>query len=255
MTTPVDNDKPLVLYRLYGGSAQETGQYWTAEPRDGNLGYQLDYAMVPQWGCTLSRTTQLLVPQGIMLYEGYAAPQKVHVGSSDFGGGGWQVFIPNTVVEPLVNAMKAMMSPGEERAKVGDYLEKALREQRNILTKYEQEVKRRSEKALNDFCTMQNAQNLLKAGNALRNIPERTRAALQSESFSASQSTGGAPPEVPTENYLLHRQDIRLPNGKTVSVSLRVRLEFSHQTTRTTQSGRTIITTITKYYKRIFEWV
>ena len=79
MTTPVHDG--LTVYRLYGGTAQEVGHYWTVEERDGNMGFQLDYAMVPSWGSTLAKDTKLLVPRGILLFEGYVASQEVHPGS------------------------------------------------------------------------------------------------------------------------------------------------------------------------------
>ena len=108
LTTPIAGGG-VMLYRLYGGGAAvEAGHYWTVEPRQGNTGFQLDYAMVPNWGSTLSDTTEVFAPQGIMLYEGHAAPQKAHTGSRDFGGGGWQVLIPLPVVEPLLRAQQAM---------------------------------------------------------------------------------------------------------------------------------------------------
>lgn len=247
LTTPSDNG--VVLHRLYGGEAKEVGQYWTVEPRAGNLSYQLDYAMVPSWGSTLAESTTLFVPPGIMLYEGYAGPQNNPRGSSSFGGGGWQIFIPKSVVEPLMRAQKATKSQAAEAVR------EALKQQSNILEKYDEQIKKLCEKRVKEFCTLENAQELLKRGSGLANIPQETKQVLQSESLSDSERTGEKPSNIPTGNYVLHRQDIALPNGRTTSVSLRVRLEFSHQTTRTTQSGNTIITITTKYYNRIFEWV
>ena len=245
-----------MLYRLYGGDkAEEVGHYWTVEPHQGNTGFQLDYAMSPRWGSTLSESAELYVPPGIFLYEGYAAGQKIATGYQDFGGGGWQVLIPIPVLQPLLKAQQAMRE-GKGRSEVEAHIKEATSAQSSLIERYERETRRRDEETLKEFCSMENAQRLLKTGNALQKVPESTRSLLQSESCSTSDSKGGSTTsDVPTGSYLVHRQEIRLPSGGTASLSLNVRLELSHETRTTSQSGRTRVTTITRHYKQIFEWV
>ena len=240
VTTPVDD--ALVLYRLYGGGeAQALGQYWTVEPRKGNLGYQLDYAMHPRWN-SLSESVKLHIPRGILLYEGYAGPQKS--GSGSFGGGNWQVFVPRQVVEPLYKAQQAV-AEGKQPSEVMKFLQEAMGTQASIMSQYNEQEKKHCEEDIKSFCTPQKAKELLKTGNALQHVPQNVRSMLQSDSPSSEvdldQTTGG---------YVVHRQLIPLRNGKTATATLNVRLEFSHQTVTT--NGR--VTTITRYYNRIFEW-
>ena len=241
LTTPVE-DK-LVLHRLHGGDAEAVGQYWTVERREGNLGYQLDYAMHSRWN-TLSKSAELHVPQGILLFEGYAGPQKS--GSGSFGGGNWQVFIPRQVVEPLCNAQQAI-SQGKQSSEVMKFLHDAMRAQESIVSNYEEQEKKCCEEDLKSFCTLEKAQELLKTGNALQNVPQNIRSMLQSE----SSSTATTNLDTSGESHVVHRQLIPLRNGKTATATLRVRLEFSHQTETGTPRRRII----TRYYNRIFEWV
>lgn len=109
MTTPVDSE--LVIYRLYGGEAGEGGRFWSAEKREGNLSYAMDVAILPQWNNTLDNQASLTVPRGIFLFEGYVEAQHpdAKYGRYDGGylGGGWQVFIPKAILDPLLQAEKA----------------------------------------------------------------------------------------------------------------------------------------------------
>ena len=117
------------------------GHYWTVEPRDGNVGFQLDYAMVPSWGSTLAKDTTLEVPSGIMLFEGYVALQKVHPTSQGFGGGAWQVLVPYPVVEALLKAQQAK-EEGKGAAEVKEHVLEAKKAQEEILDKYEKELQK-----------------------------------------------------------------------------------------------------------------
>ena len=139
MTTPKEDS--LALYRLYGGTAKEVGHYWTVEPRDGNVGFQLDYAMVPSWGSTLAKDTKLEVPSDIMLFEGYVASQKVHPTSQGFGGGAWQVLVPYPVVEALLKAQEAK-EEGKGLEEVKKHVLVAKKAQKEILDKYDTELKK-----------------------------------------------------------------------------------------------------------------
>lgn len=250
LTTPSEGG--MILYRRHGGKASEKGQYWTAESRGGNLGYRMDTATLPQWGNDLTKEATIVVPKGILMFEGYAAPQAPHAkyGRSDYGflGGGWQIFIPGAVVHNLLEAQKAISS-GQAADK---HIQAAFKAQNSIIEKYQNEVQKRNRQLLDKFSSMDNAQRFLKSGNALGALPSSVRNALTSSSSGRTGSTSLA--SAPEGSHLVHRQTIRLCDGSTASVSLHVRLEFSHETTRTYRSGNTIITETTRHYNRIFEW-
>ncbi len=76
------------LYRSWGGSADEFGSYWTRSAPTGPLQTQIDSALLPQWGNNAQNVTQIRVPPGTTIYEGFAAPQGGLV------GGGNQVYLP-----------------------------------------------------------------------------------------------------------------------------------------------------------------
>lgn len=257
LTTPTGSG--LVLYRRYGGTgedaAKEDGQYWSAEKRDGNLSYAMDFAVLPQWNNTLENEATLFVPPGIFLFEGYASPQHhVEYGRRDYEylGGNWQVFIPKEVVGPLLRAQRATAE--RNMGEIQKHVQEAMTAQQSYMEKYDRIVKEKSEKQLNEFCTPQNAQRLLKNGNAVGGLSQSVKKALLSESTAVSSSSGSQSETMPTGTYLVHRETIRLFNGANISVSLHVRIEFSHETKRVYQSGNTTVTEITRHYKRIFEW-
>lgn len=91
--------EPLTLYRGYGGLASDVGGWWTRLAPNGMLQLQLDSALVPSWGNTLTGVSRIRVPAGTTIYEGFAAPQGMLRGQKFGGGsllgGGSQVFIPN----------------------------------------------------------------------------------------------------------------------------------------------------------------
>ena len=250
LTTPSEGG--MLLYRRHGGQAPESGQYWTEESRGGNLGYRMDTATLPQWGNDLTKEAILVVPKGIFMFEGYAAPQAPYssYGRSDGGflGGGWQIFIPKAVVLNLLEARNAHSSglPPEK------HIQDALRAQNSIMEKYEKEIQERNRQQLEKFCSMENAQQFFTSGNALGALPSSVREALAVSKSGQTGSTSLGP--TPEGSHLVHRQTIALCDGSTASVSLHVRLEFSHETTRTYRSGNTIVTETTRHYKRILEW-
>jgi filamentous hemagglutinin len=75
------------LYRVYGGEAQQLGQFWTttlpASAEDATQGLALN----PAWGNTAGQWVSIEVPSGTTLYQGTAAAQ------AGLPGGASQVFI------------------------------------------------------------------------------------------------------------------------------------------------------------------
>ena len=129
-TTPVTK---IELYRRFGGAASALGQYWTSEPRGGDESFRYD-AAIPHTFNALSESTSIIVPRGIYLYEGYCAPQKTYM--EDRHGGGWQVFIPYTVVTHLLLANEH----GENTAGWDAEIKKARSEQEKIIAKFVNEL-------------------------------------------------------------------------------------------------------------------
>ena len=79
------------LYRVYGGSANQLGGYWTSTPPSGPVQSIVDSALNPVWGNTATNVVKIDVPSGVRLYQGQAARQGGLV------GGGNQVLFPKDV--------------------------------------------------------------------------------------------------------------------------------------------------------------
>jgi hypothetical protein len=67
--------EPTILYRVYGGNAEEFGSYWTRTLPKGYLQSTIDSAIDPAWGNTANKVVKIEVPSGVKMYEGVAAPQ------------------------------------------------------------------------------------------------------------------------------------------------------------------------------------
>jgi len=76
-----------ILYRVYGGNAQQLSSWWSRPQPRGPLQSRIDFALLPEWGNTAEKVTVIFVPKGTMIYEGFAASQAGLV------GGGSQTFV------------------------------------------------------------------------------------------------------------------------------------------------------------------
>lgn len=255
LTTP-SNDG-MMLYRRYGGPrAGRDGQYWLVESREGNLSLRMDAAVPKEWGNDLSKEVKIVVPKGLLLIEGYAAAQNPHSAygrtSNEYGflGGGWQVFIPRAVVQALLGATDAIQA--QKRDEANKCFAAAFDAQKSFMEQYDRELRQRTNERMQAFCSEKKAMDLLRSGNALSRLTPDVRRALTTAQSGKLATSGSS--SVPCGSYLVHSESITLPDGSTASLSLHVRLEFSHETSRTYQSGNTIITEVTKHYNLIFEW-
>jgi len=79
-----------LLYRVYGGSAEELGAWWSRTQPVGPLQSQIDLGLEQSWGNTAQYVTTMKVPAGTTIYEGTAASQNGWL-----TGGGSQVYVPN----------------------------------------------------------------------------------------------------------------------------------------------------------------
>jgi len=73
--TAITLSEPTVLYRVYGGTAEEIGIYWSRTPPSGPVQSIIDLALKPEWGNTATQVTKIHVPAGTTLYEGFAEAQ------------------------------------------------------------------------------------------------------------------------------------------------------------------------------------
>ncbi|VBB09670.1 Hypothetical protein LUCI_4968 [Lucifera butyrica] len=87
-------EEDIILYRVYGGKANELGSYWTRTKPGGPLQSIIDSALDQKWGNTATEVVQIRVPKGTTIFEGFAASQGGLV------GGGNQVFIYLERVDP-----------------------------------------------------------------------------------------------------------------------------------------------------------
>jgi RHS repeat-associated protein len=78
-----------VLYRSYGGVADELGSYWTDVKPLGPTQAMLDGAILPKWGNPATNISAIRMPPGVPHYHGIAGPQGNMV------GGGNQVYFHN----------------------------------------------------------------------------------------------------------------------------------------------------------------
>jgi hypothetical protein len=76
------------LYRAYGGTAGQIGQFWTRTPPSGSLQATIDLALNPQWGYTAANVA-------LREYECRPVPQPMRARrQAKVIGGGSQVVIP-----------------------------------------------------------------------------------------------------------------------------------------------------------------
>ncbi|OQV22614.1 hypothetical protein BV898_03439 [Hypsibius exemplaris] len=241
----------LNLHRYYGGAASEYGQYWMLDKPPtptGTLASRLDSAILPSWNNQMNSAATLHVPAGVLLMEGYAASQKDQ--RSHFLGGGWQIFIPQPILGPLIKFKESMASKNLVQAHRD--LEETQTAQRALLERYTSHLQQADEAYLRAFTSdTSTCTNLLRNGNELRGLSYQDRQMLQQESHSLSDKSGKPPL---AGRYKVHSQTITLPSGQSVSLSLHVSLRHTGDTTRTYMQGNTRVTETTQHYTRVFEW-
>ncbi|KAJ7328589.1 hypothetical protein OS493_024510 [Desmophyllum pertusum] len=230
-------DDFLILYRLFGGAASEGGQFWTVQRHDGDESYRDALAVARRWN-TLEDYTCLVVPKGVCMYEGIAAP---HGG---YPGGGLQVFIPQSISKPLFAFPKLFMarassSDMEQWKSVVDTVGKA---QSDIFNRWN---KKRIERITS------NSRNLALRGRHFRSLPSAVQRALRDPTTGNSTASKVV---LPQGTYKLHEERIKHIDGSCQTLSLSVKTEFVKSTTRTYQSGRTTIVETTNYYNIVYIW-
>ena len=227
--TEVEKEEGIVLYRLYDDKhARACGRYWTLENREGILGDRIDLAVPMKWN-EFTKTNSLIVPKGVLLYEGPIGPHP-----RGPVGGGWQIFIPGDVLEPLSMAMdlnrnRETSNSTENEEKIEQYIHDARLNQKTFFESYERELNQMNQKIIDDFCKSVNPQTFLKSGNNLRTLDAHICKALAS--LADLDSAGNE--KIPTvdvlgsnTNFLLHSDEIRLADGSMKSIKLHVHMDF-----------------------------
>jgi RHS repeat-associated protein len=91
-------DKPIEVYRTWGGSAGIEGRdgtyYSLSAPEGSPDAIRQLFALLPEWGNTLENTNAVTIPAGTTVYIGPAAPQTSQTGVT-YTGGGIQVYVPH----------------------------------------------------------------------------------------------------------------------------------------------------------------
>ena len=221
----------IPLYRLHGGQAGQEGQYWSVEQRGGNEAYRHDMAVLPRWGNTLQNESMLLVPKGVLLFEGKVGAQGHYL------GGGWQIFIPRRIVQSLFELKETTLrqSGNSQRAAADNIIQRMNNMQSEMVLSWEKERARRIASRL---------QNSTTSARFFNRLPSSIQNALQ-KSGSTFSSSGS---NLPTGTYILHEERVPSLDGSFRTLSVSVRTEFVKSVT--TQQGRTTVTT--NYYNIIY---
>ena len=231
--TEVQKEEGIVLYRLHDDKhASACGRYWTLESREGVLGDRIDLAVPTKWNI-FTKTTSLVIPKGVLLYEGPVGPQP-----GGPVGGGWQIFIPGEVLKPLSMAMdlnrnREVSNSTENQEKIEQYVHEARLNQKDFFENYEREMNQMNQQIIDDFCNSVNPHTFLTAGNNLPKFDTQVGKALASladpasarnEEISVVDVLGSS------TSILLHSDEIRLADGSMKNISLYVHVDFSKNT-------------------------
>lgn len=228
------------LYRLYDErNAPKAGQYWTVEPREGNLSYRMDVSVKEEWN-KLTQQVSIKIPVGIFLYEGYSATE-----GAPYFGGGWQVFIPLAVVQPLMERQLIIESCGssptmEQERQIQELLELAVRKQQEMILEYEHQKKQAAEDYLQHLTSPRHALRLLKFGNQLENLPHSVQDGLSQlcESGGKVTMTEG---HLPTGTFTVHKEAVSLPDGSARSMTLLAHVKEQGLTSPTEQPPADVV--------------
>ena len=234
VTTP--KGECLVLHRTYGGPARRFGQYWTVDERSGGIWDRVDLA-VPYFWNTMENNTTLIVPKGVLIYEGYCQAQGGLV------GGGAQVFIPHSVIE----ALQYWQTQKRESVVKGikgliEAEMKWRRAQMEIIKQWHLKLLETVASNINENATR---------GSLFSSLSAPIQRFFRSTK-NGSQST--STDEIQQGTYKVHEQQLDLCNGRRLTATLSVRIEFVKSTTRTYKAGNTTVVETTRYYKKIYTW-
>ena len=231
--TEVQKEEGIILFRLYDDKhTRACGRYWTLESREGVLGDRIDLAVPTKWN-DFTKTNSLVVPKGVLLYEGPIGPQP-----GGPVGGGWQIFIPEEVLKPLSMAMdlnrnRETSNSTETQEKIEQYMHEARLNQQVFFESYERELNQMNQQIIDNYCNSRNPQTFLTAGNNLPKLDAqvgKTLADLADPASAGDKEMSPADVLGSSTTILLHSDEIRLADGSVKSISLYVHIDFRQNT-------------------------
>jgi len=107
--------RKTTFYRVYSSEKNRIGPFMTRTKQRGRLQSQIGLALNPIWGNNARYVEKVVVPKGVTIYEGYAAPQVINGGAGFLIGGENQVFIKREDLNPkwfkkrIVNVIQDML--------------------------------------------------------------------------------------------------------------------------------------------------
>jgi len=90
----VVTNEDIILYRVYGGKAKDTGAFVTTAPAGNRIQAKIDSALLPEWGGSKEFEAKILVPKGTVLNIGKIAPQTIKSTGTVLKGGDDQILLP-----------------------------------------------------------------------------------------------------------------------------------------------------------------
>lgn len=237
VTTP--KDECLVLHRLHGGRAGELGQYWTIDKRAGKLVDRMDLA-VPHFWNTMEKKSTLIVPKGVLIYEGFVAPQGALI------GGGSQAFVPSRVVKALHHwqtQKHEYILKGTNKIELLKAEQKWQETQLKILQRW-------NRKRLETICSDAHATAM--KGSHFGSLSASIQTFVRNAKNGKHSMT--MPDNIRQGTYKVHEQHFDFLNGISLKMTLSVKIEFVKSVTHTYKAGKTIIVNTTHYYNIIYIW-
>ncbi len=90
----VITDQDIVVYRVYGGKAKDSGGFATTEPAQNRMQSKIDSALLPEWKNTRQYEAAILIPKGTVLNIGKVAPQTIKESGTILDGNADQILLP-----------------------------------------------------------------------------------------------------------------------------------------------------------------
>ena len=98
----VITDQDIVVYRVYGGKAKDSGGFATTEPAQNRMQSKIDSALLPEWKNTRQYEAAILIPKGTVLNIGKVAPQTIKESGTILDGNADQILLPQNWSEDWI---------------------------------------------------------------------------------------------------------------------------------------------------------
>lgn len=216
VSTPADDI--VQLYRLHEPGNDDVGhaRYWS--PMAPNSG-RTDGPNYTTWngGChdveyCGSADNILLVPRGVLLYEGYSSTTSENSKENTT----WKIFIPNSVVTPLLRYQRELVSGQLTNVRGKLFMEKVNKLQAHQITNW-------TENYLRNIVSRQqfDISHLMVIGNNIPSLPQEIQNVLPNFQSGIVKTRT----RLVSGRYVVHDETLRLPDGSTFRISLLLTLE------------------------------